>query len=394
MNQPSRPGSAHEALEQSLHTTWNARVVDYDGERFPFAALLLEEVRKLGFAVDDLTRIHEQVPEREVYGLTKALCAATHRPDLRDLVHEFVAVEVVPRGRLVLPVAVQRFLNVRVMLPDRPHGVFPFHTGLAYGHGRASRSLWLPLTDVSAEGDSSASLQIIELGRSRELTRQAERTRLGIGEMTALFGGECHAIRAAPGQMVLFSQENIHGNFVNRTGKTRVSIDFRVAEARFADELARKKLGGYFELVSGPKPASRSLDAMRNGRSNVIYLNNSTTEVEGAPAHLQRALVVNRCAEHGIPFEFELFELERMDHLPTLRHVVHELGCNVILYSIYSLPEVTAVREEILEATLARGLALYFANEGIVVSNAEQRAHLEELLGFARHGDLDRRAGA
>lgn len=376
-------------LEESLRTTWNARVATYDDERFPFAQKILEVVRRRGHAVEELSSLHEVVPREEVYVLSKDLCEATNEPEFRRIVNAFVLEEVAPQGKLKAPIAAQRFLNVRIMLPDKPQGVFPFHTGLLYGHGRGSRSLWLPLTDVTAGDDASASLQMIDLERSRELMRVAVERQLSIQEMTEVFSRESTALRVGPGDVVFFSQENIHGNLVNRTGKTRVSIDFRLAEARFGDQLARKIPGGYFEVVppSGElvsKPVRRTLD---NAKPNIIYLNNNTASTEPIPPHLQRCMVYEYCTKHGLHYEFELFELETMSHLPTLVHVVDELRCNAILYSIYSLPEDPARREELYDLALRNQVVLTFVNEDLVVAEAQDRERVEECLAFAKYGD-------
>ena len=381
-------------MEASLLTTWNARVVDYDAVRFPFAELIRDEVRRLGYSIDALETLHEVVPRERVYVLSKQLCESTSRPEFRRVVNEFSREEIVPKGRLVPPIAVQRFLNVRIMLPDKPQGVFPFHTGLLYGHGRGSRSLWLALTDVTREEDRSASLQIISVERSRELIRRALTHRLSVPEMTALFGAESHGVRAGPGKVLLFTQENIHGNFINVTGKTRVSIDFRLAESRFGDQLARKILGGYFEILPEHGGAAYHPDhaALRNDRTNVIYLNNNTPSTAGAPVHLQRGMVLEYCRKHGLTFEFELFELETMDHLPTLMHIVQELRCNVILYSIYALPESAAERARIFSAALSNGVNLYFVNEDLALGSEQDQRRIEEFLAFAKYGADDRAA--
>jgi sporadic carbohydrate cluster protein (TIGR04323 family) len=375
-------------MEESLCTTWNARVVDYDAVRFPFAERIRDEVRGLGHPIDSLETLHEVVPRERVYALSKALCEATNRPEFKRLVAEFAREEIVPKGRLVPPIAIQRYLNVRIMVPDKPQGVFPFHTGLLYGHGPGSRSLWMPLTDVTSEASRSASLQIIGVERSRELIRQASADRLSVAEMTELFGRESFGVRAGPGKVLFFTQENIHGNFVNVTGKTRVSIDFRLAESRYGDQLARKILGGYFEIMSEEGERSYRPDhaALANDRTNVIYLNNNTPSTVGIPVHLQRGMVTEYCRRNGLNYEFELFELESMDHLPTLQHIVEELGCNVILYSIYALPESLAHRERIYRAARARRVHLYFVNEDLAVAGGEQPDRIEQFLGFAKHG--------
>jgi sporadic carbohydrate cluster protein (TIGR04323 family) len=295
-------------------------------------------------------------------------------------------------------VAVQRFLNVRILLPNRPQGVFPFHTGLLYGHGPASRSLWMPLTDVSRDADRNASMQIIGIPRSRELVREAIAGRWSIDEMTARFGAESWHLRAGPGRAVFFSQENIHGNFVNDTGRTRVSIDFRVAEARYGDLLARKIAGGYFSLIDqpgreAPPPGAastqprRSLGGGDSGRSTILYLHNNTPGTAGAPVHLQRYMLLEYCRRHAIDYHFELFELENMDHLPTLQHIVSRLASNVLLYSVFALPLARRFRDEIFAAALQNGVALHFVNEDLAVADHHDREQVEELLAFARHGD-------
>jgi sporadic carbohydrate cluster protein (TIGR04323 family) len=382
-------GTALSELEESLLTTWNARVVDYDAARFPFAELIRDEVRRLGHPIDRLDQLHTVVPADQVYVLSKQLCEATNRADFRRLVNDFARDEIVPKGRLQLPIAAQRFLNVRIMLPNRPQAVFPFHTGLLYGHGAGARSLWLPLTDVSRPEDRSASLQIIDLELSRKLIRKAQAERLNVPQMTELFGAQSFGIRAAPGQVLFFSQENIHGNFVNVTGKTRMSIDFRLAESRYGDQLARKIPGGYFEMLPerGDDPYRPDYVALDNGRTNVIYLNNNTSSTLHVPPHLQRCMVYEYCQKHGLKFEFELFELESMNHLPTLLHVVDDLRCNSILYSIYSLPAALADRRRIYDATRANGVYLYFVNENLALADDADAARIEQFLEFAKYGE-------
>lgn len=390
---PRDPAALDAALEDSLATVWDAQVVPYDRVRFPIAETVLGWIRARGYPLDALARLHEVVPQAEVYALTKALCAETARPDFRELVHELVRHEVVPRGRLVPPIAVQRFLNVRVMLPASSVGIFPFHTGLLYGHGPASRSLWLPLTDVTRPEDASASMRIIGLARSRELVAEATAARLSVAEMSERFTRESRPLAAGPGQMVLFNQENIHGNVVNATGKTRVSVDFRVAEGRFGDRLAKKPAGGYFALLPEPRadegrvpPPPAAASSPSDGRPVVVYLANATPATAGAPVHLQRYMVADYLARRGLTAAFELFELDAMAHLPTLRHIADGLGAHAVLYSVYALPEDAPLRAELLDAFAAAGATMHFVNEDLRVSPSHGRADLEALLAFARYG--------
>ena len=85
-------------LEESLLTTWNAKVVEYDNDRFPFNEWILNRIQKMGYPLEDLTQIHEVIPDKEVYKVTKQLCADTDLPEYRRMVNDFVRDEIVPKG--------------------------------------------------------------------------------------------------------------------------------------------------------------------------------------------------------------------------------------------------------------------------------------------------------
>jgi hypothetical protein len=149
---PFKPAQANdfdEELERSLMTEWDAQIITYPNERFPFNEWILNRVRMMGYALDELDYLHQAVPQPEVFKVTKQLCADTNLPEFQRMVNRFVREIVIPKGKLRPPVAVQRYMNVRIMLPTTPDLFFPFHTGLLYGHGIASRSIWLPFVDVT-----------------------------------------------------------------------------------------------------------------------------------------------------------------------------------------------------------------------------------------------------
>ena len=146
--------------------------------------------------------------------------------------------------------------------PTTPELFFPFHTGLLYGHGIASRSIWMPFVDVTADEDRTRSMQILSIKKSRELIQHAIDKRLSMDEMTELFGKESRQIKAGPGSCCLFTQENIHGSGrPNTTGKTRVSMDFRIAEGIYGDCLGRKIPAGYFHLIPDTEEEEERLAA-------------------------------------------------------------------------------------------------------------------------------------
>jgi sporadic carbohydrate cluster protein (TIGR04323 family) len=381
-------------LEHSLTNEWDAQIYSYSTDRFPFSEWVLDRIRGMGYALKDLDTLHLVVPQEEVFRVTKQLCADTNLPEFRRMLNRFIREFVVPTGKLRPPIAVQRFMNVRIMLPTTPDLFFPFHTGLLYGHGIASRTIWVPFVDVTADEDRSRSMQIVGIKKSRELVKYAIDHRLSMEEMTELFGAESRQIKAKPGDCCFFTQENIHGSGKpNTTGKTRVSMDFRLAEARYGDLLARKIPAGYCHLIPETEEEEEKL-AQRperkvtfdNGRSNIFYVGNNTTATYPIPVHLQRYMLVDYSKKYGLTADLELFDLEDMLHMPTLWHVIEHRNVNVIMYSIFALPEEEAERNRLLEKALAKGMIMHFVNEDLALTSEEDLQTIKNYLEFSKYG--------
>src|SRR5258707_15891337 len=87
-------------LERSLTNEWDAKIMTYPNERFPFNEWILNRIRMMGFPVEDLSYFHEVVPQAETYRVTKQLCADTNLPEFRRLFNGFVGPAGVPNGNL------------------------------------------------------------------------------------------------------------------------------------------------------------------------------------------------------------------------------------------------------------------------------------------------------
>jgi sporadic carbohydrate cluster protein (TIGR04323 family) len=392
--EPVRANDIDAELERSLTNEWDAQIMTYPNEQFPFNEWMRDRIRKMGFAVEDLSYFHEVVPQEETYRVTKQLCADTNLPEFRRMLNRFVREVVVPKGRLRQPVGVQRFMNVRIMLPTTPELFFPFHTGLLYGHGIASRSLWMPFCDVTAEEDKSRSMQIVPIKRSRELVKEAIERRLNMAEMTELFGAEAHQIKAGPGSCCLFSQEHIHGSGKpNVSGKTRISMDFRIAEAMYGDLLGRKIPAGYFHIIPDTEEEEERLAQLppretqfANGKPHIFYVANNTTSTYPIPVHLQRYMLYDYISKKKLGCDYELFDLEDMLHCPTLCHLIEDRSANIVLYSIFALPEDEPERNRLLETALERGNILHFVNEDLQLVTDDDLKTIKRYLDFSKYG--------
>ncbi len=348
------------------------QIIDYDLEKYSFPAWVRDHVTAAGYDATDLQRLHETVPLSEISPLTQRLIRETEQPAFREMACGFVR-EVV-RPILQADVALQRFFNIRIMLPDRQDMIIAFHNGTWYGHGLGETTIWMPLT----QAEETNSLQVIDREASRKINANAIENRWRHDQLQQACLAQARPVSLVPGQVLLFQQENLHGNVMNQTGRTRVSIDFRVAVAGGA--LHRKLVGGYFDLLDAPASApARASDGVC-----ISYVNNNTRIASGIPIHLQRLMMRNYCETHGLQPTYEQLEIEVMPHLPTLLKILEQdRPADVLLYSVYALPDGADDRKELLELALQQDVTLHFANEDRRVSNQAEADLVERILTFA-----------
>lgn len=176
------------------------KLFSYPVEDFPFVTLVQEalEVDNLVTLAADLPRRTWQTDQQSPWHAPfYASFSWWHR--LYDtLVREVVA------PRLGEPCYYQRVPTFRVQLPGNT-AVGEFHTDAQYHHPVGEVSFWLPLTE--AYGTCSLWVEDDE--------------------------GGFQSVAAAPGDVVEFAAvTRRHGNYVNETGQSRVSFDFRLLPVR------------------------------------------------------------------------------------------------------------------------------------------------------------------
>jgi len=130
------------------------------------------------------------------------------------------------------PILYQTFPTFRVHLPDNI-AVGAFHTDSEFGHPAGEVNYVLPMTDS---------------GNTASIWVESEPGKMDFEPME-MFTGEI---------IEFLGNKLTHGNKVNRTGQTRVSIDFRVlplskySEVNIGESLTQKtkfKVGEYYKLL-------------------------------------------------------------------------------------------------------------------------------------------------
>ena len=75
-----------------------------------------------------------------------------------------------------------------------------------------------------------------------------------------------------------------------------------------------------------------------------------------------------------------------MLHCPTLWHLVEDRNANIVMYSIFALPEEEPDRNRMLETALKRGNIIHFVNEDLQLVTAEDLESIKDYLEFSKYG--------
>ena len=205
---------------------------------FDTEEIKLQECLSLVFSEVDLSQIHLSqdcnfgiltIETDQGTHLHKKFYEKIWETNFFDLYLEFLKTEIFPR--FDEDVLYQKIPTFRIQVPNNL-GVAAFHKDKDYSHGEDEINIFLPLTD--AIGNNTIWVESKEdLGDH--------------SPMDALYG-----------EYYIWNGANLsHGNQINDTGKTRISIDFRVLPlSKYNEDIVKEtitmgtkiKLGEYFNI--------------------------------------------------------------------------------------------------------------------------------------------------
>jgi hypothetical protein len=208
-------------------------IIDYDTEKWPFRKILSSIL-----GTESLEKLHQLSPKYEVFSRSNDQSTAWHRiyydnfARFRDNYESFAQEFVRPLfgvepGNFIY----QAIPNLRVHLVGNL-GVGEWHRDSKYNHDKSEINCWLPF--VNAYGTNTVWIE------------------------SQVDENDCQPYSVKYGQVLVFNgAQLLHGNKINDTEDTRVSIDFRVSdkkhfrpsEGRSVNTNTVFDIGGYFKLA-------------------------------------------------------------------------------------------------------------------------------------------------
>jgi sporadic carbohydrate cluster 2OG-Fe(II) oxygenase len=147
--------------------------------------------------------------------------------------------------------AMQRQINLSVQLPHDDSSLLPVHSDVWAGDSPYEVVLWVPYVDCAR----TKSMYFCDAARDRQVQARLGDLRGGtVDDLYALIEPDVEFIEMAYGEMLVFTQNILHGNRVNVEPGTRWSSNCRFKS--LLSPYADKKLGEFFEPIA-IRPATR-----------------------------------------------------------------------------------------------------------------------------------------
>lgn len=147
-------------------------------------------------------------------------------------------------------ILIQNKLNLSIQMPGDESSQLSLHTDTLSGQSEFEIVLWVPFTKAF----DTNSMFIFDLEKTKEIySRLSNFEREGMNSVYNNFKDHAHFVNLEVGEALIFSPTLFHGNVVNKTNSTRVSINCRF-KSLFSPEFegfpTERRVGSFYKMFS------------------------------------------------------------------------------------------------------------------------------------------------
>lgn len=160
---------------------------------------------------------------------------------------------------------IQSKINLSIQIPNDKTSLLPMHTDCNSADTPFQTNVWIPLTNCF----KTNSMFLFNESTSRKIMQKILRNKkLENISDTKL---DKSLLKLNYGQILLFNPALMHGNKVNKTKKTRISLNVRI-KSLFApepgDRNPDRKLGSYYKILELSEDTKYGIDLIKKGFFN------------------------------------------------------------------------------------------------------------------------------
>ena len=195
--------------------------------------------------VGELEQVHQHIPHHDINRVRlhvyKTLNARPH------FIEEYYSMfKPAVDALLGTELASQNKINLNIQMPNDPTSLLGLHTDTVSGQSEFEIVAWLPFTRTY----DSNSMYIFDFKTSQKmLSLLPNYQKKGMEQLYLDWKDKSLAITLKPGQGLIFSSALMHGNLLNQTPTTRISLNTRF-KSLFSPyntiEHSEKKLGNFY----------------------------------------------------------------------------------------------------------------------------------------------------
>lgn len=213
-----------------------------------FLAQLVGQTLSCFNKVDQLSKIHEEYDATNINECR--LSAFRQLNTIKDWEKNYFSLASEKIKELIGPdILIQNKLNLSVQMPNDESSQLGLHTDILSGESEFEIVLWVPLTDTK----ETNSMYIFDLETSQQIYSQMPKfEKLGMSCLFDEFSKKAHFLELKKGEALIFSPTLFHGNVINQTAKTRVSINCRfksLFSPQFEEFPTERKAGPFYKLL-------------------------------------------------------------------------------------------------------------------------------------------------
>lgn len=230
-----------------------------------------------------------------------------------------------------------------------------FHIDEWSGHGKNIKNFWIPIVDLIPEN----SLSLIEEQDTSSLIRKFQATSMPLTEFENQCRKKALTMPMKYGEIIQFSNKNLHGATKNTSDKTRLSIDFRIVGVD--ESMGNKSARTYYTPYGFNLPKQQSAIA-------IVYCNDDIKHISHVA---QRSVISEYCAKCGLDIYIENNELLQVSHYPVLEQHIQSSDMPIVIFSVRCLPKNHTIAVRLLKKMRGFRHEIHFAFEGVVLSHLD-----------------------
>ena len=159
---------------------------------------------------------------------------------------------------------VQSKINLSIQMPNDQTSILPIHTDSSSADSPFQTNIWIPLTDAF----ETNSMFILDEKQTIDFANSVATNNIDEFHASNFQIREEDFIKINFGQILFFNPSILHGNVLNETNKTRVSLNLRI-KSMFSPEPdfrnADRKFGTYYKILSLSEETRFALDFLNSG---------------------------------------------------------------------------------------------------------------------------------